>query len=80
MFQPGMDQGLARIRYAEMLEEAAQERAIRKERAERKALAGTIKSAARSTTIISAAPSRATTCAAKDAANVCTRTHVLNHS
>jgi hypothetical protein len=29
MYQPGMDQGLARIRYAEVLEEAAQERAER---------------------------------------------------
>jgi hypothetical protein len=26
MYQPGMDQGLAQIRYAEVLEEAAQER------------------------------------------------------
>jgi hypothetical protein len=30
MYQPGMDQGLAQIRYAEMLDEAANERAERK--------------------------------------------------
>jgi len=30
MYQPGMDQGLARIQYAEMLEAAARERAERK--------------------------------------------------
>ncbi len=29
MYQPGMDQGQARIRYAEMVEAAAQERANR---------------------------------------------------
>ncbi len=29
MYQPGMDQGQARIRYAEMVEAAAQERAHR---------------------------------------------------
>ena len=33
MYQPGMDQGLARIRYAEVLEEAANERADRQARA-----------------------------------------------
>jgi hypothetical protein len=33
MYQPGMDQGLAQIRYAEILEEAANERADRKARA-----------------------------------------------
>jgi len=33
MYQPGMDQGLARIQYAEMLENAAQERADRQVRA-----------------------------------------------
>ena len=32
MYQPGMDQGLARIRYAEMLEEAARERGERQAR------------------------------------------------
>ena len=30
MYQPGMDQGLARIRYAERLEDAARERAERR--------------------------------------------------
>ena len=33
MYLPGMDQGLAQIRYAEVLEEAANERADRKARA-----------------------------------------------
>jgi hypothetical protein len=33
MYQPGLDQGLAQIRYAEILEEAANERADRKARA-----------------------------------------------
>ena len=33
MYQPGMDQGLATIRYAEVLEEAANERADRLARA-----------------------------------------------
>jgi hypothetical protein len=33
MYQPGMDQGLARIRYAEALEEAARERANRQPQA-----------------------------------------------
>jgi hypothetical protein len=33
MYQPGMDLGLAKIRYAEVLEEAANERADRKARA-----------------------------------------------
>jgi hypothetical protein len=33
MYQPGIDQGLAQIRYAEILEEAANERADRKARA-----------------------------------------------
>jgi hypothetical protein len=33
MYQPGLDQGLARIRYAQVLEEAAQERAERQARA-----------------------------------------------
>jgi hypothetical protein len=33
MYQPGLDQGLAQIRYAEVLEEAANERADRKARA-----------------------------------------------
>jgi hypothetical protein len=79
MFQPGMDQGFARIRYAEMLADAAQERAIRKERAERKALAGTSKSAARSAASVSAVPSRVAPSAAKDAATVCTRTRALNN-
>ena len=32
MYQPGFDQGLARIRYAELLEEAANERADRQAR------------------------------------------------
>jgi len=34
MYQPGMDQGLAQIRYNDMLEAAAQERAERKPRAD----------------------------------------------
>jgi hypothetical protein len=33
MYQPGLDLGLAKIRYAEVLEEAANERAERKARA-----------------------------------------------
>jgi hypothetical protein len=33
MYQPGMDLGLAKIRYAEVLEEAANERADRQARA-----------------------------------------------
>ncbi len=33
MYQPGFDQGLAQIRYAEVLEEAARERAERQARA-----------------------------------------------
>ncbi len=32
MYQPGLDNGLARIRYAEVLEEAARDRADRKAR------------------------------------------------